>query len=686
MRSISSDLSANQEGVPEVEVLLATFNGELFLTEFLESLVLQEGVRIHLRVSDDGSTDRSLKIIEMYKNRFESCAISVGPLEGPSKNFFSLIEKATYGFVALADQDDVWLPRHLISAIKRLSQTPNLPSMTFSSVAEFVHERAGDSVWPDRFPGNDIRTVVTENLARGCTIVLNSKSVDLIKVNPPNNAIMHDWWILLLIYSSGIVTWSTKPEVRYRIHQNNAVGGSPIFRVRLARFFSNIQGHDWLVISQVEELLSNYSWSMSTQKRHELGSFLRDFRSPLLTGRLNLVLWRHRFRTSFLDELAVRFAFVSQKRSKRGPSSMGIFVYHRLRKVIAQFSFFLATFQLRIKTFFDYRITKRFDQFKVVKKIENLSGNGLAIVVLYPRAGILKSVHCLIDALISSKFSVLVVMNQSHLSREWLESLSSKPIEILTRPNLGRDFGAFKIGFQYSQKNGYLAQTDRLLFANDSVLYGPQSCNFVMSMLKHKLPWHAMFVNYQFHSHAQSFFQVFEKSIFEEDKFSEFWHRYYPSELRHHAINNGEVGLSATCQKLGFSPVSYVGAKTILENPEFKDFTTDEKFGIWSNHGSAYLNTSISTTENTKFLMHRQYLENNVTHHQGLIASRVLKAPLKLDIFQTGQVTLEGIETTLSALGFHGQELQEVMNLMTIKGTHASRRGFNGLWGTYGYV
>jgi hypothetical protein len=205
-------------------------------------------------------------------------------------------------------------------------------------------------------------------------------------------------------------------------------------------------------------------------------------------------------------------------------------------------------------------------------------------------------------------------------------------------------------------------------------------------MLKVSVPWHAMFVNYQIHTHAQSFFQVFAKDIFQEKSFSKFWHDYYPSELRHHAINRGEVGLTKIALALGFSPVAYVNAKSILESPEFGDFTPDEKFGIWSNHGAAFLNTDIATFENSKMLMRRQYLENNVTHHQGLLASRVLKSPLKLDIFQTGQVTLGGMEDTLNALGVQDQELQEVINVMTLKGTHASRRGFNRLWGTYGYV
>jgi glycosyltransferase involved in cell wall biosynthesis len=310
MRNTSSNLSSKELNHPEVEVLLATFNGELFLKEFLDSLYQQEGVRIHLRVSDDGSIDKTLEIIDSYKYLFESCKIFTGPSSGPSSNFFSLIEKATFDFVALADQDDIWLPHHLISAVTRLSETPDLPSMTFSSVLEFAEGKIYESLWPDRFPGSDVRTIVTENLARGCTIVLNSKSINLINLYKPKKAIMHDWWILLLIYSSGSVTWSQLPEVRYRIHKNNAVGSKPSFRIRQNRFFRNFRGREWIVVSQINELLFNYSWSMSGQKRHEVSSFLREVNSPVLTGRWNLVLWCHRFRSNFLGELAVRLSFL----------------------------------------------------------------------------------------------------------------------------------------------------------------------------------------------------------------------------------------------------------------------------------------------------------------------------------------------------------------------------------------
>ena len=55
----------------DIEVLLATYNGAHFLNEFLDSLVEQEGVDIHLLVSDDGSTDSTLEIVNSYNSKFE---------------------------------------------------------------------------------------------------------------------------------------------------------------------------------------------------------------------------------------------------------------------------------------------------------------------------------------------------------------------------------------------------------------------------------------------------------------------------------------------------------------------------------------------------------------------------------------------------------------------------------------
>jgi glycosyltransferase involved in cell wall biosynthesis len=317
MPNTSSDSSTKELDLPEVEVLLATFNGALYLSEFLDSLLNQRGVRIHLRVSDDGSTDETLVIVNSFKNKFESCQIYSGPQQGPSANFFSLIEKATYNFVALADQDDFWHPNHLLSSIKRLAFTQDIPSMTFSAVIEFGENLKSETIWPNRFPGEDIRTILTENLARGCTFLLNSKAIDLIKQLRPNHAIMHDWWILMLIFSSGNVTWSKQPEVNYRIHLDNSIGGTPGFEVRLKRFMENIKLGKWKILNQANELLNNHKCSMTNEHRNEINKFVSRMSSRKFIDKLRLVLWGGRYRSAIIDELAVRLAFLIRVYAKK---------------------------------------------------------------------------------------------------------------------------------------------------------------------------------------------------------------------------------------------------------------------------------------------------------------------------------------------------------------------------------
>jgi glycosyltransferase involved in cell wall biosynthesis len=317
MQSTSSSLSDKEVHLPEVEVLLATFNGELYLSEFLESLCNQQGVKIHLRVSDDGSTDRTLEIIHTNKNKFASCKISSGPRKGPSANFFSLIEKSSYEFVALADQDDIWLPNHLFSSLSRLAKTFEVPSITFCAVTEFGEYLKSETVWPNRFPGEDVRTILTENLARGCTFVLNSKAINLIKLRQPEKAIMHDWWILLFIYLSGDVTWSKLPEVRYRIHENNSIGRKNTFIVRLLRYIKHFCNRDWAIMNQANELISAYGSLIPHARQREINIFLADFYAPFGVGRIRLALWPHRYRLSFIDELAIRLAFLLRPQIKR---------------------------------------------------------------------------------------------------------------------------------------------------------------------------------------------------------------------------------------------------------------------------------------------------------------------------------------------------------------------------------
>ena len=99
---------------PSVAILMATFNGEKFLAEQLDSLQIQTISNWRLYVSDDGSSDGTMDIIKRYQVLWGADKLQYrpGPQKGFAQNFLSLAcdpdIKADY--YAFCDQDDVWLP------------------------------------------------------------------------------------------------------------------------------------------------------------------------------------------------------------------------------------------------------------------------------------------------------------------------------------------------------------------------------------------------------------------------------------------------------------------------------------------------------------------------------------------------------------------------------------------------
>jgi glycosyltransferase involved in cell wall biosynthesis len=296
----------NVEEFPEVEVLLATFNGGLYLSEFLSSLVGQVGVKVHLRVSDDGSVDNTMEILAKFNTSFESFKISAGPKKGPAANFFSLLRSSTLNYVAFADQDDIWSSDHLVNSIKELSELGNIPGMRFTSTKEFgrgVKER----IWPRIKLVPEIEKLLMENQARGCTIALNKEAVNVINSYQPKLAVMHDWWILLLLSLNGAVVYQAKPEVQYRIHDTNAVGLS---RKRRIRALKSVRSGTWGPMLQARELFELNKYNACTDSILKLKSFI-DLPGLKFTKKIRLTLLRSkRLRTNLLDEFQVRVALL----------------------------------------------------------------------------------------------------------------------------------------------------------------------------------------------------------------------------------------------------------------------------------------------------------------------------------------------------------------------------------------
>jgi hypothetical protein len=323
------------------------------------------------------------------------------------------------------------------------------------------------------------------------------------------------------------------------------------------------------------------------------------------------------------------------------------------------------TLTMAITAFYRYRISKEFYKQDVVRRATNIvNESGVAVVALYPRGPLLNSATRLMRALIDANYHVVAVVNQSKDSPEWIASLSKLNATLIRRPNVGRDFGAYKIGYMFAVKQGLIDAAKHLVFANDSVYYGPRSEEFVKELLQERHPFVGMFVNHDFHTHAQSFFLRYESRVFADQRFEKFWHRFYPAESRRHNIQNGELALSALLTGMGYKPYSFVGPDRVLKSERFGSFTDVEKHLLRVFAGRVSMSEVSLEAESLEQIMRKQYAEGkgsrNITHAQGILVSRVLGAPLKLDL-DPRWTPQEALRDTFIAMGCSIDEAHEVL-------------------------
>ncbi len=102
-----------------ISVAMATYNGEKYIKEQLESILLQLENQDEVIVSDDGSTDHTLKIIESLND--QRIKILKGPRNGVKQNFAHALSFCKGKYIFLSDQDDIWLEnkvKHLLTCFE----------------------------------------------------------------------------------------------------------------------------------------------------------------------------------------------------------------------------------------------------------------------------------------------------------------------------------------------------------------------------------------------------------------------------------------------------------------------------------------------------------------------------------------------------------------------------------------
>ncbi|WP_394188559.1 glycosyltransferase [Paenisporosarcina quisquiliarum] len=204
-----------------VSVAMATYNGQDFLIEQIDSIINQLGAQDELVISDDGSTDNTIEIINHYL-KDDRVKLYKNPDRGVIKNFENAINKTQNEIIILSDQDDVWLPNKVKYIKNEFNDNKSKLIVTSAKrVNSDLEEFEIDSIYNRSWQKGVIRNFV-KNTYIGCCMAFDRTLLD--KILPfPSNIPMHDVWIGLLAELNEIeIKYIEEPLILYRRHGNTA--------------------------------------------------------------------------------------------------------------------------------------------------------------------------------------------------------------------------------------------------------------------------------------------------------------------------------------------------------------------------------------------------------------------------------------------------------------------------------
>ena len=201
-----------------ISVCIATYNGEKYIKEQLDSIINQLEKNDEIIISDDGSSDMTLNIIEsyndsrivLYKNSFKNVVL----------NFEFAIDKSKGDYIFLSDQDDIWHKDKVKSFMDCFLK--NSQVMLLISDFQIIDQNGKqiDGIYTkNEFSNSLVKNVLVNNFI-GCAMAFTSSTKNVIMPFPKNIA-MHDWWIGTCSKMYGEINFIDKKLHFYRRHNSN---------------------------------------------------------------------------------------------------------------------------------------------------------------------------------------------------------------------------------------------------------------------------------------------------------------------------------------------------------------------------------------------------------------------------------------------------------------------------------
>jgi glycosyltransferase involved in cell wall biosynthesis len=287
---------------PTVHILLASYQGEAYLAQQLESIAAQTYSAWQLWVSDDGSTDKTRAIVAQFASQVpQSVVILDGPCKGVTQNFFHLVNTVSLdnpnNVYAFCDQDDVWLPEKIARAVAQYQSQilSNEQPYLYCSRTEIVDSNLrhlGYSAIPKRPLG--FGNALLQNIAGGNTMVFNSALLKTLRHINPLHSVLHDWSAYQIATGcGGVVYYDKEAFLLYRQHTLNAVGAKDNVSSQLSKLKFFLCGAYKLRGDKHEQSIQELVQYLDTQSKQQYALFSKIrhssiFRRMLCINKANL--------------------------------------------------------------------------------------------------------------------------------------------------------------------------------------------------------------------------------------------------------------------------------------------------------------------------------------------------------------------------------------------------------------
>lgn len=292
----------------KVTIVMATYNGEKYLEEQINSILSSTYKEIELHIVDDGSSDFTIEILNRYKSLYpDKIYISQNKTNmGVTLNFLNAISNTSTDYIMLCDQDDVWNKDKVAKTLKRMKQMEiqfgkKLPIVVFTDACvvdsrlNVIHESFFRSGRLN--PGlTDLAHMLMENKLIGCTVMINGAVRRVLKSKPlPKKARFHDGWLGLIGASLGKISFIEEATLLYRQHELNVVGNRGFMSYVIDRVSSLKKQKEALLAlqHQADEFVNLYHDLIRDKNMDLIRQFANLYKYGFIKRRLLIIKYKY---------------------------------------------------------------------------------------------------------------------------------------------------------------------------------------------------------------------------------------------------------------------------------------------------------------------------------------------------------------------------------------------------------